>query len=401
MAKRKTKLNNKDSIHYVKYMGSKTKLLPFVIKGIERIYTGGAICDLFSGSCSLAGAIGDQVPMISNDIQKYSSILAKTYLTDWNEGEIKVDDVIKEAKEYHNEHYKDFLEDYKYPSNLTLKKFNEIEKKAQSLIAQDFDNEWHLFTKNYSGTWWSVEQCTWIDALRKAINDYSNSSVYNSLLSSLMYAAAYNSQGTGHYAQYRDANTISAMEDIKIYREKSIVDYFERKAIDTFNKLPSEPSKFNHQITSVDYLECLNNLKDYTIYADPPYCFVHYSRFYHALETLVLYDYPEIQSKNGEIVKGRYRTERHQSPFCIKTQVETAFDEMFQIIKKNNCALALSYSDTGMISIKSVRELALKYFDKKQITVMSMDYSHMTMGRKGDRKRDVKEKLLLIKKIKR
>lgn len=382
-------------------MGSKTKLLPFVLKGIEKIYTGGAICDLFAGSCSLAGAIGNQLPIISNDIQEYSSILAKTYLTDWNDNKITIDSVIEQAKAYHLVHYKDIIEDYKYPSNPTLEEFNEVEKKAQNLIVQEFDNEWHLFTKNYSGTWWSMEQCTWIDSLRKAISDFSNSPIYNSLLCSLMYAAAYNSQGTGHYAQYRDANTLSAMKDIKIYRDKNILSYFEKKAKDTLAQLPSAPSKFDHQIMSVDYLECLKNLKDCTIYADPPYCFVHYSRFYHALETLVLYDYPEIQLKNGEIVKGRYRIDRHQSPFCIKTQVGTAFDDMFSLIHENNCSLALSYSDTGMISIKDIKDLALKYFDKKQISIMSMDYSHMTMGRKGDRKRDVKEKLLLIKQAKR
>lgn len=391
------KFVNRDSLHYVKYMGSKTKILPFVLKGIEKVYTGGEICDLFAGSCSLAGAIGDQVAIVSNDIQEYSSVLAKAYLTDWNDGKVAIQDVIERAQNYHKENYSELILEYQYSTELTIKEFNKIEKKSQNLIKKKFDNEWHLFTRYYSGTWWSTEQCTWIDSIRKAINDYADNPSYNALLSSLMYAAAYNSQGTGHYAQYRDAKTLSAMKDIQIYRSKSIMSYFEKKATDTLNLLPTHPSKLNHSITSNDYLDCLRELKNCTIYADPPYCFVHYSRFYHALETLVLYDYPEIQLKNGILVKGRYRVDRHQSPFCIKTQVDKAFDDMFSLIKENHCSLALSYSDTGMITIKRLKELALTYFDKKQISVMSMDYSHMTMGRKGDRKRDVKEKLLLIK----
>lgn len=61
----KKKLHNSESLHYIKYMGSKTKILPFVIKGIEKIYTGGTICDLFAGSASLAGALSEQVPILS------------------------------------------------------------------------------------------------------------------------------------------------------------------------------------------------------------------------------------------------------------------------------------------------------------------------------------------------
>ncbi len=69
--------------HFIKYMGSKTKILDFIIKGINEVYQGGGICDLFSGSCSLAGALGNSVEMYSNDIQEYSSVLANAYLKSW------------------------------------------------------------------------------------------------------------------------------------------------------------------------------------------------------------------------------------------------------------------------------------------------------------------------------
>ena len=54
-----TKIKLKSSVQFIKYMGSKTKLLPFVVNGIEEAYNGGVICDLFAGSCSLSGAIGE------------------------------------------------------------------------------------------------------------------------------------------------------------------------------------------------------------------------------------------------------------------------------------------------------------------------------------------------------
>lgn len=393
----KEKLYNSKSAHYIKYMGSKTKILPFVIDGIQSVYRGGIICDLFAGSASLSGALSEQAPILSNDIQVYSSVLAKSYLTDWNNNDIKITEIRQIASDYHRDHYRKLVAKYRYPREITLEQFNTIEERSRLLINENFENDWHLFTKYYSGTWWSVEQCTWIDSYRKAIEDYRGNPMYNTLLCCLMYAAAYNSQGTGHYAQYRDANTQSSFEDILSYRSKKIKPYFDRKFREAFKKARKAPNPLNHEVKSLDYIDCLKGVQNATVYADPPYCFVHYSRFYHALETMVLYDYPELQEKNGEIVKGRYRVARHQSPFCIKTQVEDAFTEMFSIIKENNCSLVLSYSDTGMITIKKLRELALRYFEKKDITVKSLNHSHMTMGRKKDRKRDVKEKLLVVK----
>lgn len=84
------KLDSDEFLHYIKYMGSKTKILPFVINGIQSVYKSGYVCDLFAGSCTLSGALGNQVPIISNDIQVYSSVIAKSYLTDWNSNDLKI-----------------------------------------------------------------------------------------------------------------------------------------------------------------------------------------------------------------------------------------------------------------------------------------------------------------------
>jgi adenine-specific DNA-methyltransferase len=386
-----------DSIQFIKYMGSKTKILPFVISGIEEVYEGGYICDLFSGSGTLSGALGTQAPMISNDIQFYSNILSKAYLTDWNNSEVTSEIIIEKARQYFNEHYKELIIDFQYPENLNLKEFNKLEKKNQGLIKREFKNEWHLFTKYYSGTWWTAEQCGWIDSIRKAIEDFKHNPAYNTLLSSLMYSMAYNSQGTGHYAQYRDAKTESSMKDIFIYRRKSIIDYFVKKLDFALENLPNEPSNLNHKVFTLDYLDCLNQVQNSTIYADPPYCFVHYSRFYHAIETLSLYDYPQIQVKSGKMVKGRYREERHQSPFSIRSKVKGAFEEMFSVISRNNCSLVLSYSNTGMINIDELLLLVKSNFKNHTINIKSIDHQHMTMGRFNDRNREVKELLITVK----
>jgi len=391
-------LKEEPYVHFIKYMGSKSKIMGFVLEGLNEVYRGGAVCDLFAGSASISGAIGKQVPIHSNDIQVYSSVLADAYLNVYKHPSFpestrilkQAGEIVEGTKQKLNLHAD-------YQNAISLEKFNELEKLQQDLINVEFSNDWHLFTKCYSGTWWSAEQCLWIDAIREISEQYRESPCYHLIIATLMYAMAYTSQGTGHYAQYRDANTESSMKDILIYRRRSVADYFKRKYDSVAIGLPAVQPSFTHRITSMDFRECLKNFEGGTIYADPPYCFVHYSRFYHALETLVLYDYPNLQVKGGKVVKGRYRENRHQSPFCIRTQVKEAFRDLFEGVNQSQSNLVLSYSNTGMITIDEIGELADEYFPGKEMEILTTDHQHMTLGRQKDRHRDVEECLLLVK----
>ncbi|MEP3895205.1 MAG: DNA adenine methylase [Litorimonas sp.] len=380
----------------IKYMGSKSKIMDFVLEGINHVYDGRPVCDLFAGSASLSGAIGQQAAVHSNDIQSYSGILADTYnKSHRDQNTPTVEELIDLANAIIAVRKFKIVTDYS--TSMGLKEFNKIEKLQRNLIADGFDYDWHLFAKYYSGTWWSYEQCLWIDALREVAEHYKGKPIYPVILSSLMFAMAYASQGTGHYAQYRDAKTESSFRDISIYRKRSISQYFSRKYSEVLGYISSVPVSHNHRSTSMDFKECLDSFEGGTVYADPPYCFVHYSRFYHALETLVLYDYPVLQVQKGSIVKGRYRENRHQSPFCIKSQVSGAFAGLFNGVGESNSSLVLSYSNTGMISLNELYGIGKEALPAKKIDILTIDHQHMTMGRKEDRQRNVKESLLLIR----
>ena len=376
-------------------MGSKSKIMDFVLKGINQVYDGGVVCDLFSGSGSLAGAIGQQCPVHSNDVQSYSRILADTYNKVFFDNDApSSSNLIEQAERIVNQNRMNL--DLVYSKTMSLNAYNKIEDKQKKLLNKTFDYEWHLFSKNYSGTWWSYEQCLWIDAIRQVAEKYKNEEFYPAILSSLMFGMAYTSQGTGHYAQYRDAKSQSSLRDILIYRRRSIRDYFIRKFEEISKYIPKSSSSIPHASTTLDYRDSLKKFEGGTVYADPPYCFVHYSRFYHALETLVLYDFPNLQIQRGNVVKGRYREERHQSPFCIKSQVPKAFIELFEGVKNTNSNLVLSYSNTGMITIDEVRDMSQNILPNKRIELFTTDHQHMTLGRKEDRTRNVKECLFLI-----
>ncbi len=390
----------------IKYMGSKAKIIDFVVEGINRARANGPICDLFAGACSLSGAVGHLAPIVTNDIQAYSRVIAHTYLHPLSKRALAIspDAIVARASAEVLNRSGYTKDSSKYESSLSLKEFNQLEIASRQLLAENFNDSYHLFLKNYSGTWWSSLQCAWIDALRQTIDamlqqgeiDKGDHAIY---LTAVMHAMAYCGQGTGHYAQYRDAKTLSSMNDICIYRQKSIASYFERKLRSLVKwNLENVSPNHTHTYSSEDYTDCLKQIPPSTVYADPPYAFVHYSRFYHAIETFTLYDYPNLQIKGGEVVKGRYREDRHQSPFSIRSQVEHAFSALFDGVADSESNLVLSYSNTALLDLNSLVDLAFESFDSRyKIEALTMDHQHMTMGRRADRTRNVEEAILLVR----
>lgn len=388
----------------IKYMGSKAQILPFIAEGIEKVHEPGMpVVDLFSGACAISGGFGGFTKIISNDIQSYSSAISALYLREI--GSLQHIDVVGLARKIVEVNRPRLPPGLSYPGKCELDEFLAIEERNRDLLNEEFDFPYHLFTKCYSGTWWSAEQCLWIDAIKESLDTLVRSSDitkndYDIGLTCLMHAMAYASQGTGHYAQYRDAKTESSMNDINKYRQASVSALFERKMKSLVEWNRENVVDLGHEIMCEDYVDCLKKVEPSVVYADPPYAFVHYSRFYHAIETIVKYDYPELQIKGGKIVKGRYREDRHQSPFCIRTKVRQAFIDLFTGVRESNSNLLLSYSNTGMIGVSEIIAIAKEELEDYEVWFEDIDHDHMTMGRRGDRSRGVKEALVMAKRPK-
>ena len=348
----------------IKYMGSKARLLDTIKFGIAELNTENRpLVDLFAGACAVSAGLGNSHRIISNDIQQYSSVIANAYLTPIER--IGQFDIVSSAQSIVDEVFKTIPSQLSYPNDVSIEEFNEIEVRSRSLIDQKFYRSHHLFTRNYAGTYWSAEQCIWIDAIREVLDMLHNScqistSDFNFGLTCLLSAMAYTSQSTGHFGHYRDAKTIKSMNDILKYRRSSLSLIFSKKfrVLHAWNQ--ASVHKSEHQISTSDFKNCLSKIEKSVVYADPPYSNVHYSRFYHAIETLVKYDYPELQRENGVLVKGRYRKERHQSPFCIKSQVTKAFCDLFKGVKHSESDLLLSYSNTARLNQDLLLELPCK-----------------------------------------
>ena len=379
--------------HILKYMGGKREMLEDIGQAVSGMNLNATdFCDLFAGTAIVSYAFSDEFNVISNDIQAYSSIFGNTYFSNfavYGEPEIVVKQIMEECDTAARENYALFSEHvFHYDDNIDFISMERIENAQMSLMNKEFGRGFSFFMRYYSGTYWSFEQCLWIDSIRKVAESHSNSTLFYLIMSSLVFAMSYCAQSTGHFAQFRTL-TKKNYKSVLLYRQKSISVLFKKKLLELLSVL-NHPLPYGFRSSSLDYVDCISTLKPNTIvYADPPYSSVHYSRFYHALETIVRYDHPKLE------YKGRYREGRYQSPFDQKSGVANAFRRLFESIRIQRCHLLLSYSDNALLSIEDLNSIAKNCLDNKyDVQYYSRDYKHMKMGRSDEYQMDVHELLI-------
>lgn len=143
------------------------------------------------------------------------------------------------------------------------------------------------------------------------------------------------------------------------------------------------------------------------VYADPPYTRDHYSRFYHVLETMALRDDPAISSNTvrGKTSpsRGAYREDRHQSPFCIRSQAPEAFDELFSGVAKKALPIVVSYSPYAaekdahprVMEMGAVEEIARRYYAKVELVSVG-EFFHSRLNRSDLNKEIAREAEFLL-----
>ena len=152
------------------------------------------------------------------------------------------------------------------------------------------------------------------------------------------------------------------------------------------------PNRRSHQVIRADYADALASLENVSVvYADPPYTRDHYSRFYHVLETMCLWDDPgvsttRIRASNAILSRGMYRADRHQSPFCIKSQAPEAFAKLFSAVERMNAPLVLSYSPYAkgdshprVMGVHEIEALAKEHFRSVEIVSVGK-FSHTKLN---------------------
>jgi len=366
--KQKESVKNTDLKIIPGYMGIKTQILDHIHLEINKLAKkGDIVLDIFAGSGSVGYELKRDFTVYSNDIETYAcvinSLLIDNTMTKSNIEKFDLDSFNKYYKKNLNKLYENLsanLDEYK--KNNTLFPYT-------------------IFTAYFSDTYFGQQQAMQIDSLRYAI-DQSDSKYKNLLLSCLIFACYQTVASVGsHFAQPKIAKEKNK-SDINKKRAQDVNKYFLKKFQEIKENLYVDKKK---NLVFCSYFKDLleqskkNDFEKIVVtYIDPPYTIDHYSRFYHILNTLVLYDYPE---KNGN---GLYRTDRYQSKFCIKSKVLSELDSLIQNLSKLGSKIVMSYSDSyrSLMTIDEIVEILKKYYKANSIkTPIKIEYRYSGFGR--------------------
>ena len=326
-------------------MGTKINLLDFLIPNITKeLKKGDTVLDIMAGTNSIGYALKSKYRIFSNDVQTYSYWIGKALIEN-NEINISRATALKD------------LEDFFFQNKV--------------------DSEFNLFEKLYSDTYFSSEQCKTIDNVRFAIEQVENEYKKALYLTSLMYSMSYAQSTTGHFAQYMPMThkRIVPLRQINIWEAfltkcdeiKVVFSNYQNKCFNNDYKDFFSDTKLKDVLTQTDL-----------VYLDPPYT-EQYSRFYHILETLVKYDYPETTGK------GKYRKDRYMSGFSRKSKVRNEFEFIIKNIADLGIKLVISYSNKGIMSVDDIEKVCNNSYGA--VKVMNYRYAHSTQG-KGNVKVD-------------
>lgn len=362
------------------YLGSKLRLLDFIEGNVLNVTKEGeGVCDLFAGSGCVSYKLSNKFSVTSCDIQGYSRVISNALMKNFDVTQLDVDefldDVAKDSSLYNSflplitmeedaitqrnpEILTDILEYGSVEVYSIEHNVSHINEQLQ-LVLNNLNNNGlldvrSLISRYYGGVYFSYKQAVQIDLILEAISVYIKKDNRDLFLAALLSTASDVVGTVGkHFAQPIKARDSKGKIKVTVYnkavKDKSL-DVLElyREWLQRYIQLPK--SNNEHIAIRGDYMDCLRALSDSvkTIYADPPYTRDHYSRFYHVLETITLRDLPELSTTNihgdHHVTNGIYRNDRHQSPFCIKSQAPDAFKAMFEYAASTNRNLLLSYS---------------------------------------------------------
>ena len=390
----------------IHYLGGKWRLLDAIEAALQSLIPAGSIvADPFSGSGVVAGRLASRFRVIASDVQEYARVLASAVMRPVALPSDLVDRLLRmgRAREHeirvaginaligHETHAleqadsgsaNDLCEILEFGTLMGSRSLRrdgrlaDVLRLAASTVPADTRT---VLSRYYGGLYFSYEQAAALDGLAEAIEDIPE--VFRDTARAALVSTASGIASTvgNHFAQPvrpRGADGRPKRRTIETTARRRRVEVRPtfRDWLGRYGAL-SAPAFVGSAFRS-DYRDALIDVrgKAAAVYADPPYTRDHYSRFYHVLETIVLRDEPGISTVNvgGRVQasRGMYRTDRHQSPFCIKSQAPGAFSELFRLVGEVGIPLVLSYSPYAqgtaarprVLTIEELRHLAREAF---------------------------------------
>jgi adenine-specific DNA-methyltransferase len=326
-------LKNTETIAFkprtIRYYGGKAKLADFIINGMEQfgLKEGMSVLDAFSGTSVIAQELKHRgFHTFANDHLYFCYALADAHLA-FNE----VPDFKK---------LKLSVGVFDYLNSLPAKK--------------------GFLTKNYSPfgscerMYLSIVNAGKVDAIRDQIQEWQeakkiNTSEFNYLIASMVYAINLVSNITGTYGAY-----------LKFWEGRSTKDLL-------LTPIEVSPSQFQHQAFYGDVLDAVSRQRYDFIYLDPPYNARGYYSNYFFLEIVAKGWYDNIPIPSG--VTGIPKNLEVRSDYSSKREVSGAFQRL--ISKCSAEYIALSYNNEGLLSQDRLMEILN---DAGEVKVLTQDH---------------------------
>ena len=306
----------------MRFIGNKTNLLDNInqvllenCNGTEKVF-----CDIFSGTSSVARYFKDKYKIISNDLLYFSYVLQKAT-----------------------------IENNQMPDFKKLKSILNVNDIFEYLENVDLDNDSRkqFIYENYSPTdtcermYMTNQNAKRIDCIRNMIeawkeNQYINNNEYYYLLASLIEGVPFVSNITGTYGAY-----------LKNW-DKRAFKKFEMIRLNVLN------NSYSNECYRENANDLVKKISGDILYIDPPYNSRQYLPNYHLLETIAMYDEPQISGKTGI---RNYNKEK--SNYCVKSKVYGELEELIKNAKFEH--IVMSYNQEGILSEKQIEEIFKKY----------------------------------------
>ncbi len=227
-------------------------------------------------------------------------------------------------------------------------------------------------TLAYGGHYFSPSQAVWVDVLRRTVpNEFSARAA---AIASLIQAASQCAAAPGHTAQ-----PFKPTRSAKVFLRES----WDKDIVSRTRKLFAALCARHARVVGAAVVSDANDAaarldEGDLVFIDPPYSGVHYSRFYHVLETIAL---GRCRSVTGV---GRYppASQRPISEYSIKSKSRKAVDELLQTVAKRGAKAIFTFPShecSNGLSGGHIQDVAEQYF---RVSTMVVKSKFSTLGGK-------------------
>jgi len=328
----KTKEKNISIFPSTRFLGSKVKLLPWILDNLSGLKFN-TVLDAFGGTSSFSYAMKIQGKRVYyNDILRFNQIIAKAIIE--NDSEI-VD------------------------KNLSLEVMKKKPNKKYKNIIQN----------NFFGMYFKPHEDIWLDVVIQNILDVKNEYKKAILLSSLFQACLIKRPFNLFHRNNLKIRTRDVERKFgnKTTWETSFRKHF-LKFIAEHNRAIFDNNKSHKVLGGYDVLKIPVTRKFDLVYLDPPYLSkkskINYLDCYHFLEGLSSYYNWEKRIDKKSFTK-KWSSNKEIEKWLDKEKIISLFEKMIKRYKDS--IIVLSYRDDGIPSKKKIIEIFKKYRGKKPI----------------------------------